>query len=599
MKQIIKQEGYSLLFTLILLTLFSVLGISLITLTGSGLSKNEIRQDIVQSEDLSDKGIDRITKTINKDLTDALGDNGLIRREFISKLEETLDKYKCGGTNVLKKDQTNGNVTGEYQVCIVNFENTFDEKGIDNPLRKLVTFSSVGSAGHKISTLTSKFEIGAKTVPDALNYAIGVHKTCSNSKNCLNGEGNLFLHGAVSIVGDMKVDNDLIISNKGYGSGVWIPTLYPTTQALGSSRPARLVLGGAVYSFTSNSIYYDTHTQRKDFSSYNKITDLKDAFRKAPELVEREPIRDKVEITEQKVNFLYKINDFNVTKIFTGTNSTSISNLSYSNKKVFPYYTKRYSCGRSICESNETEGEFEITGNNTVGQFATDGNLTIKSSTKTLGLTKIQSGMYVNGNLTIGNNSTSNYPVDYDKIELDGPIYVNGNLTIRGADAKLNSLIYVNGSVTIQHSVINGLPIKDKDGKTVLGSLIIFANKDINVSNFSRYLTEPSNINGYFYSENEIEMYGVGTNIVINGGISARKIILNAMQGKVDDRFFPDSTYTKPLYHESLAAQKLDSSKSRLQIIYNPEIIDRYSDLKQKEPIIHSVDPPLEKVRHY
>src|SRR5699024_8436240 len=198
--------------------------------------------------------------------------------------------------------------------------------------------------------------------------------------------------------------------------------------------------------------------------------------------------------------------------------STTLSNEYWSGRKVFPYREREYRCGTLLrprtCVENRTDGNYTLDHNNIFGRFATDGNLTIKNtgSRNAFRTTTIEEGMYVNGNLFIGKSTTSYNPDDYDKIRLSGPIYVNGDLTIQGADAEFNTLIYVNGSVTIQHSQINGLKTRTNDG-----SLIIFANKGIKISNNSVNLDEPSNIRGYFYSDDALEMFGVGSNIKIEG----------------------------------------------------------------------------------
>jgi len=195
--------------------------------------------------------------------------------------------------------------------------------------------------------------------------------------------------------------------------------------------------------------------------------------------------------------------------------------------------------------------------------------------------------MYVKGDLKIGNMDTNDYNIGkYQKIRLNGPIYVNGNLTIKGADAEINSIIYVNGNVTIRNARINGLNVNGYDG-----SLIIFANQAINIANISVYQDEPSNIKGFFYSEDALEMYGVGSNIKIDGGISAKRIVLNAIRGRASDsNFHGAQKYSNRYYFEGVNGQK--SRQSRLRIVYNPDIIKTYSDLKEEEPYVEKIAPP-------
>src|SRR5690606_11061533 len=112
------------------------------------------------------------------------------------------------------------------------------------------------------------------------------------------------------------------------------------------------------------------------------------------------------------------------------------------------------------------------------------------------------------------------------------------------------------------------------------GSLIIFANQAINIANISVNQDEPSNIKGFFYSEDALEMYGVGSNIKIDGGISAKRIVLNAIRGRASDSDFHGAQKYSNRYYEGVNGQK--SSKSRLWIVYNPDIIKTYSDLKEE-----------------
>ena len=158
MKLAKRQDGYTLLITLVLILLFVVLGMSLMSLTSSGIAKNEVRQDITRSASLSDKGIDRITSEINTELTTALGTSGLTRGNFIDKLEEVLDKYKCTGSNVIKSGRGD---TGEFEVCVESYVDTKDENNVENPLRKEVTFISIGESGNKERELVSTIEIGS------------------------------------------------------------------------------------------------------------------------------------------------------------------------------------------------------------------------------------------------------------------------------------------------------------------------------------------------------------------------------------------------------------------------------------------------------
>ncbi|MBD7943727.1 hypothetical protein H9650_06305 [Psychrobacillus sp. Sa2BUA9] len=586
------QSGNTLLITLIILIVFSILGLSLMSLSISGLTKNEIRQDNVRSEDLSEKGIDRITQQINSELTQKIDEsNGLTRTNFINILNSTINKYKC--TTGSPITDSSGK-TGTYKTCIKEVKPTY-EKGnpaVENELRKLIVFESHGISGNSTKTMTTEIEIGAESAPETLKYAVG---TNINTKDGIqNGEGNLYMHGGVSVKGDFKVDGNIITRDRGYAylnGEQWISSILPESIPTDGVPNSKIVLGKNFYTFNSN-LSYSSHIANNNFSnsSYKKETDIKQLFREgsSPKIIIREPVISPIGITDQRANFYLS----NGERFSTGLNSKKIANVNKPNSKVIPTYTER-ECTRwfIICvEYKNVEKEdatFEMTGNNTFEQLSTIGSLEIENSNSTF-----KKGLYVGGNLQIGNNNTTYNPSNYSPITLDGPVYVKGNVNIQGANLKSNVLLYVEGDVNIQYSTINGKSLADKKE----GSLIIFAKGQIKISNNSVNQDTPSQIKGFFYTEEDLEIFGVGSNIRIEGGISARRIVLNAIRGRASDSSFSGSQrITSNSHFEGVAGQR--SRQSRLQIIYDQDIIETFSNLKQPEPIIYKVEPPIVKER--
>lgn len=598
MKDLLKKEqGYALLVTLVILLVFSILGISLMTMTMNGTAKNDIRQDITRSTDLSTKGIDLITNQINTDLIKYLGINGKTREEFIFQLERVLDEYECSNPEKIEL----AGETGSSEMCVEDYTNTIDASGEENPLRKLVTFNSTGLSGNSTQNLTSKVEIGAALAPEVLKYAIGTNIDLSDGLQ--PGEGNLLLHGGSDIQGDMKVDGNIVTSNHGYaflGQDRWIPSIAPSAIPLTGANSARLVLGKGAYTF-SQANNYASHINTTDFTKggYSRKTNLQDLFRSgySPELVSRNPNESPIMISEQKPNFEYNGSQAGVTRL-TLEEDRIVSNKKMETSKVFlnHSYTERVCIRSSWFRCLEygyrnvsgEDGTYTFNGTNSFRQVATKGNAVMVNTNTTF-----KNGLYVEGNLFIGNNSTSYDSSQYSKVTLDGPIFVNGDLTIQGADLSSNALIYVNGEATIEYSRINGKPLPQNK----IGSLIILSKGNIKISNNSVNSNDPSYIKGFFFSEKDFEMYGVGSNMKIDGGISARRIVLNAIRGRASNSNFPGA-YRIPNrndYFEGLNGQQ--SANSRLQVIYDTEIISTYSNLKQQEPIIYTVDPPTEVER--
>ncbi|MFJ5768460.1 hypothetical protein [Psychrobacillus sp. NPDC093180] len=603
MTHIKNQNGYTLLITIVILILFSILGLSLLTLTMGGVSKNDIRQDNVRSVDLSEKGIDHITHQINAELTKKLEESsGLTRTNFISLLNSTINKYKCTtGTAVV---DPNGK-TGVYNACIKDVKPTYEigQPTVENDLRKLIVFESKGTSGNSSNTLLTEIEIGAESAPETLKYAVG---TNLNKKDGLQeGEGNLYMHGGVTVKGDFKVDGNIITRDHGYaylGGDQWIPSILPESKPSDGATSSKLVLGQDFYRLNSN-VSYSSHinSNTPKGSSYSNPTDIKQLFRTgyAPKIVQRNPVISPIGIDDQKANFYLSSGE----KFSTGLYK-KISNINKPSSKSIPTYTDRKTeCIRSgffVCyeyrniDTEKEDGSFEMTNNNIFGQLSTIGNLEIIDSN-----TVFNKGLYVGGNLQIGNNNNTDDPNNYSPVTLDGPIYVKGDVNIQGANLRSNVLLYVEGDVNIKYSTINGKTLKD--GKQ--GSLIIFSKGEIKISNNSVNQDTPSIIKGFFYSEKDLEIYGVGSNISIEGGISARRIVLNAIRGRASDNSFPGAKnivwwngrkYVYD-YFEGVSGQA--SRNSRLQIIYDQEIIETFSNLKQQEPIIYKVEPPLIKER--
>lgn len=210
-------------------------------------------------------------------------------------------------------------------------------------------------------------------------------------------------------------------------------------------------------------------------------------------------------------------------------------------------------------EIEDPNASFSLTGNHIFNKFSTIGDLHIYNSDITF-----KNGLHVGGNLHVGSKAIL-LPVN--KNILDGPIYVGENVNIQGAELTSNLLIYAEGDVDIHFSKIKGKQLTDDK----MGNLIIFSKGKIRINFNSVLENTPSEINGFFYSEKDLEIFGVLSNLKIKGGVSAPKVILNG--------------------------NKERNGNSRLQIIYDEDIIETFSNLKQPEPIIYKVEPPIVKDR--
>ncbi|WP_377888290.1 hypothetical protein [Alkalihalobacillus sp. R86527] len=582
-KQLTDERGSSLVLVLLVTLIFTVLGLSLLSATVNGTKRTEIREDDVQATYVAEKGVDELVQSIQADLREGLGSSGLQKSDFTRLIDRTVNDYK--DPTLLSHD------TGESAARITNVSTT------SNALRRLIEVESIGTVNNEVKTVTKTLEIGPDSFPEVLKYAIGAYQLCPRDPSCdVKGEGNLFLHGAVDITGDLLVDGDLVTTDQGvaiYGTkDYWIDTFLPTIKSVaGPPKKAKMVLGGSIYNFT-NEPQYKTHIKKMNFndSKYLKVS-ASDAFLgdDYPLIEQREPVRDPIDINERESTFKYNLQDTFINgeainqKPYSESNTYNktafISNQSFPNTNIYPYYS-----------SNRTKKEFQyiyLSNNNTFKRFSTVGNLYLSGDTSSFSLTSVKNGAYIGENLTIGNYEATRGENKH-KLKVSGTYFVEENLYIENAEVEFNAIIYVKGDVNIQYSTLKALKENGKDG-----SLIVFAEGDIHISNNSVFEDTPSYIRGFFYSEGEFEMYGVGSNVHIDGGISARRIVLNAIKGKSRDSYpfswqykrYGNDYYQLPIYQQN--------EPSRLQISYNPDIIKTYSDLKTEEPYIKVVNEPV------
>lgn len=625
MKYIKSDHGYALLLTLLILIVFTVLGMSVLGMSLSGKERNNTREEIVQANDLAAKGIDNITAQITNELNTLVSNTGISAESYLNGpkgLKATINKYKCvGGTSSITQNATQG-AGIKYTTCIDKIEIDSESKVTINNneehLRRILTFKSIGISGDKTEILYSKYNIGATQYPEVLNYAVGAYKVKSTANKDrfpnLPGEGNLYLNGGVNIKGDVKVDNNLIVSEKGIwksgSTAVSEESWFPEFSGYAPNSKSKIFMGGNLYhfnypsststkwsgnftyenylneSFLGNSPYYANYSDRKDLF-FNNIEPVEVA-----RTVDINPID-----FNSKYNSIYfspqdsNSYDGNNNRTFSSIpSSISISNTylaTSTDVKVDP------KCNRNcttIKKYNYTQ-DYTLNGTNIfgaienkrTGKFGTLGNLSVSGPSDIT----FNNGAYIGGNLNITGNT-----------EIKGTIFVEKNLTISNANLKSDVIFYVNGDVKITESTIAGVIHKDssKDPlKNRTGSLIIFTKGNVQLSNNSEYEKEPSDFKAYFYSEKNMEIFGIGSNVKINGGISARKIILNAVKGETTCNFLC-RIGVSDFKVESKSNQK--NKPSRLQIIYDPEIIKTFSELDiQTEPWIDNISPPVELER--
>ncbi|MDI7741503.1 type II secretion system protein [Lysinibacillus fusiformis] len=549
------EKGYSLLLSLTVLIIFSILGLSLITLTSNSILKNEIREDRTQAMDISDKGIEFMSSAIQKELEDYIQTGTVGRADFQNKLTQIIQnsKYSCvrGGVEIPSE-------TGQTKVCIdtSKIENVYNEKNELQELKKIIPIISTGIVDGKENVATAKVMVGTDAIPDQLRYAIST-----------NNGGNLYLHGGVEVQGDIKSDGNIILSKQAtWFSGTtakWEDSVSTRIRQATSSVTPKVILNeqNNIYILkTTNKPSYDDHiagTKLNNTANYSRFsptatnasTTISGEFFNSPQLnvVTKDLSDDKVEISSE---ILEKAN--------TGTNkkytSLSITTANHETSK----FAKNY----ETLIAGETE--------KCVSYFL----IWCTKYEKTLS----KSSLTINGASIYGNRS----------IALSGTYYVYGDISITNTNLRTNALIYVDGNVTIRESTLNGI--------TDNSTLIIFATGEINISNISVDSDTPSVIKGFFYTKSNMIMYGVGSHIQLQGGISANRLILTAVRGSSKNNTFESGTAQALLYDHDRNANtpSIPQKNSRLTVIYDQNLISEYTDFKRdkEEEFITEINDP-------
>ncbi len=529
-KKLNDDSGYALLTVLLVSVLVFLLAMSLFFITSNGTKKTVVREHLVQAQELSEKGLKHLLNQINNELNDAIkNNNGTM----------TKPEFLESMSKILEKYSCDTNTLGKLKESDGNYEACLNDLGDEDEVFRKVEFVSKGLKGKQEKEVKTQMKIGADSTLGALNYAINVPKSkecLENSRNCFPGEGNVLLHGGVNILGNIRVDGDIGTVDKariGYGNNsYWVPTHLPSIRPVSGIGRANLSLGGEVYEIRDvDRISNVREYDRHIASNMANGSGSRAKFVEATSNLNR-VFKDAPRIVnaDKKVDEVDVVSIINNTRNTTNVNTLFLSDISYTSNLNRP--TKVY------------------------------------------------------GDLMIGD--FSNRPRKRG-VELRNTLYVEGNLHVRHADLLANALIYVKGNVTIEESTIGTLTNNQNED----GTLFIFSEGTIRMVNNSVNLDDPSVINGFFYANDAVEMYGAGSNIYIRGGLSANRLVFNAVKGKTRSTRDRVNNITEQYGNTYYQRPRNQGDNSRLTVEYDPEIIEKHHSLNNEEDLIQEVLPPV------
>lgn len=534
-----QQKGYALLITLLLVILISVLGLAMITANITASKQNNTRETAVLAEDLALKGAEYFTLSLQDELESSINNTRLTVPQYISRLNDVLqkNKYKCstGEVDIASESE------GETSVCIEriyledNPSPTIEQ--LNTSLKWIVVIRSTSIVNQQIKTVRQHLMYGTDNVPDQLRYALST-----------NDNGNLFLHGGMDIYGDVKTEGNLILSSTAFwkqgGRVQWVPSLAP--RIISRNFTPKIILptntNYNVYTMKnetdmSNDVFDNSHTTGKLFNTLTNQIDRQNATKYYSKLnvFNQEGLNSAKDYLTDGENVNFERRDL------------PVDNLNINNEISSQKSTAKYRDLATTTINTNSDSKF----------FSNKNNTFYFGSTERYCIRGWFLGCFEYGyrdaasNLTISSNTSS-------QVDVKGIYYITGDLNITNTKLNSDAIFYVNGNVNMTNSSI-------VDGS----NLYIFSNGEIEISNMSVDKDTPSKIKGFFYTKQNFLMYGVGSNIYLNGGISADRIILTAVRGKSKDSKY-DSVATQS------AIINNERVPSRMVIDYDPNLIPEF-----------------------
>lgn len=271
------EQGYTLLIVLLIVTLFMIIGASLMMLNMSGTTKNKSRENNIQAQDLSVKGLDYVVKEIEYKINKMAEEKGgLSKNEFETEFTRILDSYLCK-PEAVNNNRLPNTETGSATYCIKEYKNT---DPLTTPHLKQVTFQSTGQAGER-EHMTEAVVLLGSSANTSFDYTLLTYGNNKPDSHVTKTEttGNIELHGGLKVKGNIYADKKLITSNSSRYKNTIVPSVFPTIEGMTDSNTDGLLpirIGqGAIGPIERTAVGPVTQKVKADLN--NRVTgDLKD-----------------------------------------------------------------------------------------------------------------------------------------------------------------------------------------------------------------------------------------------------------------------------------------------------------------------------------
>lgn len=517
MMNIIKksEQGAALIMALLTVVVISIIGLVLLDVLKSALIQAATSEAKVQAEMIAQKGLDETISVIRARI-DKANDSAEPYRARVNEMDDKLTNLLQGLEN--KSGEVPG-LKGYYTITITEENHAVPtgnpETYPDYPYVKQITVTSVGTIpGKPERSVQKEMELYVSTIHPVFRFPVST-------------PNNLSLNGFPSIVGDVLVGGNLIYSNRALFVGA-PESLYEKETA----RPAIKGFLNVQNKYLERDAGSETSFKEKDGFSSGYFTDQAVPFLDENLYIQSDyvtvPIGDYVEKHTGKIG---------------GIGSESEYTPIFSEDEFMPVIGDGYQFSG---KQKVVDNWITISGNTTFGtEGGSKGGLAVINGALNVDLPsgdqqlRIHNGdvyvQYVDDYVDAANLSghiildeghfiaVEGHVTLNDQLYIQGNLYVKGDLRIIGS-VRIDGTVYVDGNVELKE--IHSINAGDTDKP-----VIIMSTGKFNFDNNESY-PGVKEMRAFFYSNQDLHLYGVLSKLKITGGIRASNIGLNALGEK-------------------------------------------------------------------
>ncbi|WP_042345575.1 hypothetical protein [Bacillus massiliigorillae] len=476
------EKGSALLTVMLMILIFTILGVTLLSISISGAKRTEIRKSEVEDNTVA--------------LTNLK--EGVARIENFVALNKNLSSISIN----------------EYNVLITNFLDSVNDKNLSYDISNI---SSSDEFKDKIGTSQTRVlqvksgsysqNVFITAMPSFLKYALGSRET-------------LTLNGSIAIDGDIYAKDQLNISNyanyiyksKKFSQKTELPlfiNLKKDDKDRGIPKIGKISLETNKANYCANETScYNTDDLNMEINNWQPITNFQEVFSAGTPVSFVDPIQYvDVNLYETFIDKL-GVNGFIKGDFDSVTNRemmqakmTEASSNVIGLKNITSF--KDIHDDKSKAETYYYEGEDAYIDTNDLSLSQND-------------------WLIINGNAIFENSGN-------DKMNVNANILITGNVTIKG-EVSFQSVMYSLGESTI----LNNVNITNSDSKNDSTFILLTDGKleIARINKFSDWSKDTNIINGFIYTTKSAEVYGVGSLINVNGGIfSNNDLTVNGFRG--------------------------------------------------------------------